>query len=359
LVNSLSRLAGKSLVVPVTPTLVRDGALSRFASADAVWLLATDALEDAPTRKSVDRLLGAGFDFALDGFPEGAPLLPSLVGATILVDAQRVSAMQLDSRVRTLLDAGLRPLVRNVDDRAIRHRVIAAGAPLHTGRMLTRAASTPVDRLAEASVLRAVSMLAAFADGRPANAAFDEYVRDDPHLGASLLRSMRSATLGVRGPRSVEQALTLLGRDEVMEQLVGVAAFLIGEAAHDPELALIALRRARVCEQVGAALDPAPHPRARTLAGLLSVLEFALGVPPSVLLSRLNLPGVLVDALLERREPLGQLLDVVDAMEYGWWDDLRSRCSRLGIAPFIVGDAWLSAWRTAREELGFARTETT
>lgn len=355
MVPSLTRLAGKSLVVPVTPGIVREGALSRFASVDAVWLIATDAIDDAATRKAVDRLLGAGFHFALDGYPDGEPLPASLLGATIVLDAQRHSHSLLESRVRVLLEAGLRPLVRGVDDRAARHRVLATGVPLYTGRLLTRAASAPIDRDAEASVLRAISMLAQFADGRPPNAAFDNFVRDDPHLAASMLRSIRSASFGARGPRSVEHALELLGRDAVMEQLVAVTAHLIGEAAHDPELGLTALRRARICERVGAALDAAPHPRARTLAGLLSVLEFALSVPPALIIERLQVPPVLHDALLQRREPLGQLLDVLDAMEYGWWEDLRARCGRLGIAPLVVGEATLAAWRTAREELGFAR----
>ncbi len=357
MVGLLSRLATRSLVVPVTPTLVRNGALTRFASVDAVWLLATSALDDAATRKAVDRLLGTGFHFALDGYPDGEPLLPSLIGATIVLDAQRLSAQLLESRVRVLLEAGLRPLVRGVDDRALRHRVMAVGVPMYTGRLLTRAASAAVDRNAEASAMRAIAMLAAFADGRPPNAAFDAFVRDDPHLAASMLRSMRSAALGVRGPKSVEHALNVLGRDAVMEQLVGVTAHLLGEAAHDAELSVIALRRARTCERVGAALDGAPHPRARTLAGLLSVLEFALGVPPAVLVERMTLPGVLQDALLDRREPLGALLDLVDAMEYGWWEDLRSRCRRLGVSPSMVGQAWLAAWRSARDELAFSRAD--
>ena len=355
MVASLARLAGKSIVVPVTPGIVREGALSRFASVDAVWLIATDAIDDAATRKAVERLLGAGFHFALEGYPDGEPLPASLLGATIVLDAQRHTPALLESRVRVLLEAGLRPLVRGVDDRAVRYRVLATGAPLYTGRLLTRAASAPIDSDAEASVLRSISMLAQFADGRPPNAAFDNFVRDDPHLAASMLRSIRSASFGARGPRSVEHALELLGRDAVMEQLVRVTAHLIGEAAHDPELALTALRRARVCERVGAALDGAPHPRARTLAGLLSVLEFALGVPPAMIVERLQLPLVLQDALMARREPLGQLLDVLDAMEYGWWEDLRARCGRLGIAPLVVGEASLAAWRAAREELGFAR----
>ena len=357
MVGTLTRLAGRSLVVPITPAVVRQGTITRFASADAVWLLATESLEDAATWRAVDRLLGAGFHFALQGFPEGNPLPPSLVGSTIVLDAARTPPGTLISRVQTLLEAGLRPLVRGVDDRFTRHRVLEAGAPLYSGRLLARGAGAPVNRTTEESALRAITMLAAFADGRPTDASFDAYVHDDPHLAASLLRALGSSSLSVRGPRSVTQALSVLGRDAIMDRLVSVAARLIGEAAHDPEVGFTALRRARTCEQVGAALDSAPHPRMRLLAGLLSTLEFGLGASGSMLAERVTLPSALRDVMLDRRLPLGQLLDVLDALEHGWWEDFVSRCGRIGVAPAVVADAWMGAWRVARDDLGITRNE--
>lgn len=353
-VASLTRLAGRSLVVPITPALVRDGAVTRFASTDAVWLLATEALDEPATRRAVDRLHTSGLHFALQGFPDGAPLPSALVGSTLVLDANHTSQQVMESRVHSLLEAGLRPLVRNVDDRATRHRMLTAGVPLLCGRLLVRGAATPVDRAAETSALRALRTLAGYADGRPADAAFDQYVHEDQHLGASLLRMLASASLGARGPRSVAHALNVLGRDVVMERLLGVTARLLADAAHDPELALIALRRARLLERLGAAVDGAPHPRARAIAGLLSVAEFALGTTSAQLASELDLPAVLADTLQARALPLGKLVDVVDAMDYGWWDDLRSRCAGLGIAPLIVSEAWLAAWRGAKEELATA-----
>lgn len=350
-VASLTRLAGKSLVVPVTPGLLREGIVTRFASTDAVWLLATEALDDQATRRAVERLLGSGLHFALHGFPEGAPLPPSLAGSTLVLDAARTPGALLDSRVRVLTAAGLRPMVRNVDDRATRHRALEAGVSMMCGRMLTRGASAPMDAAAEESAMRALRTLAGFADGRPADAAFDRYVHEDQHLGASLLRALGSATLGVRGPRSIAHALNVLGRDAVMERLLAVTAKLLADAAHDPELALVALRRARLLERLGAAVDGAPHPRARAIAGLLSVAEFALGAPAVQLAARLELPPVLADTLGERATPLGKLVDIVDAMDYGWWDDLRSRCRRLGIAPLVVSEAWLAAWKAAKDEM--------
>jgi EAL and modified HD-GYP domain-containing signal transduction protein len=103
-------------------------------------------------------------------------------------------------------------------------------------------------------------------------------------------------------------------------------------------------------ETLGTAADRTGHPRARILCGLLSVADVATGLPPAVLADELELAPAIRDTLLERRSALGVLLDVVEAHEQGWWEDLFTRCASLGIAPGIVGDAWHAAWQRARAE---------
>lgn len=356
-VPNLSRMVGRTIIVPVTPGLLHTGIITRFASVDALWLIASETLEDPLHRRTVDRLIGTGFNFVLQGYPEDDFLPASLTGSPIILDAANTPPAILESQIRTLAESGFLPVVRGVDDRVTRQAVLGAGAVLYSGRQLARGAAVAPDRTTEDSVIRAITMLAAFSDGRPADATFDAFVRDDPHLAASLLKTMSSAALGVRGPRSVSHALTMLGRDAIMERMVAVTARLIGEATQDPELAFQALRRARLCERVGTALDTAPHPRARIIAGLLSTLEFALGAPGAIIAQRINLPPALKDVLADRLHPLGQLVDVIDAMEYGWWEDMLFRSSRLGIRPRVIGEAWLETWRLARDELGAARID--
>ncbi|MEP6833082.1 MAG: hypothetical protein ABJB74_06790 [Gemmatimonas sp.] len=350
----LPRLAGgRPVHVPVTPGLVRDGALSRFASVDAVFVLATQALEDPATSRAVEVHISRGFHFGLDGFPDGQPLPASLVGATIALDAARVAPLTMASRIQMLLHAGLKPIARNVDDRATRERVLALGVPLYSGRILPRGVAHDVN--AESGAKRAVTMLTAFSDGRPPDTSFESYVRNDARLSSEILREMRSASLGVRGPRTVEHAFTVLGRDAILDRMTGLVARLVGECAGDPELALIALRRARMCERLATALERPPHPRIRRLAGLVSILDAAFGVPPSALGSHVALSPVLTDVAMDRLQPLGQLVDVIDAYDNGWWADARSRCHHLGVSPTVIRDAYFDSWRDAREELGSAK----
>ncbi len=349
---ALHRLCGRTLVVPVPPALVRDGALARFTSADIVWLLATAALDDPATRRVVERLLAGGVRFALDGFPEGGPLPTALVGAPVLLDAARLAPAQFAARARLLREAGLRPMARGVDDRATRRRVLEAGVEWHLGLPVPPGARVAVDGAALAGALRTIRLLADYADGRPADARLDAYIESDPRLSGALMRALSSAAVAVRGPRSVAQAMTVLGRDAVLERLVGATARLLGEAVADPGMALVAARRARIAERVGAALAPAPHPRARLLAGVLSALPVAAGRPAADLAGELALPPPLADVLGARSDPVGMLTDAIEAHEHGWWADLQRRCDALGIAPLVVSDAYCTGWRAARDDLG-------
>lgn len=348
----LARLVAKTLLVPVTPELLRDNSVARHSTTELVWLLATSALDDAATRRAVERLAHGGFHFALDGFPEGEPLPPVLGGSTLVLDAARTAPVQLEHRIGMLLDAGLRPMVRGVDDRTIRRRLLIAGAGMYTGRHLTRGAATTNAGEAQESGTRALRMLVGAADGRPNDGSIERLTEHDATLTQALLRAMTAATAGVRGPRTIAHALVTMGRDVLLAELVGVTARLLGDAAGDTELATTALRRALMCEELGNALDPAPHPRTRAVAGLVSLVEHAFAKSPLSVSAALELPPSLEDLLTIRATPLGRLLDVIEAFEHGWWDDVHARCRALAIAPAVVSSAYIAAWRSARETLG-------
>ena len=356
-VPALCRLAGRTVIVPVTPAMVHEGHIERLVNLDAVWMLAADALEDVETRRDLERLVGAGVHVALHGFPDGAQLSGWMAEIMVALDAARLSPTMLEIRVRMLHDSGLRPLVLGVDDRVTRHRVMQAGAQLYGGRTLIRSAAAGADRTMEQSILHSVEMLAGYAEGRTQEDAFDRFVQEDPVIAASLLRAVSSAAIGVRQARSVDHAVKLLGREAILERLIGVTARMVGEVAADPELAFVALRRAKLVERLGKALATNVHPRALMLTGLLSTLEQALALPPTELVQRMALPPALADALIERQRPVGQLLDLVDALEFGWWDCFLHRCQQLELRPQMVSDLWLEAWHWAREEQAAGRAD--
>ncbi len=350
----LRSVRGRPLYVPITPALVRGGAITGFASADVVFCLATDALEDTDTRRALERYAATGFGFGFVGSTLAAPLPDALRGAPVAFDTGAVGALALTNTVQRLLDAGARPIARQVDDRATRERLRASGVHAFTGRPLPRgrAASNEL----RARVLHALTFLTALADGRPPDASFEAFVTGDPVIAQHVFRAATSTAMGSVRPRTLTHAFTLLGREAMLDRLVVAVALLLGECGGDAELAAIAIRRSRALDRLGGVLDRVGHSRARMMAGLLSVADVATGLPPVVLADELAVPPLLRDALVERRLPLGALLDLVEAHEHGWWDDLFTRCAALGIAPAIVGDAWFDAWQAARVEVAVRGT---
>lgn len=356
-VAPLGRLTGRSVLVPIEPLVVLHDALGKQTTVDAVWMLPASALEEERILKAVERWMGMGVNFGLRGMPTVAPLPAVLAEGLVALDVASAPLSTLEMQVRVLRDAGMRPIASGVNDRATRQRVLQAGVQIVGGRQLVRGALVAPDATTEESIIRAVDMLAAYADGRAPDAVFDMFVRDDPHVAASLLRAMSSAAIGVRGPRSVEHAVTLLGRESIIERLIVVTARMLGDVASDPELAFTALHRARTVAALARALSLSVHPRACLLAGLMSMLEFGLGTPSAILAEQIGLSALLRDTLQQRTTPLGRLIDAVEAFENGWWECCFARCAELGLPPQTLSDTWLGGWKSTRDEISVGRSE--
>lgn len=354
-IPALGRLVGETLLVRTTPGLILEGELQRLDALDVVWTVTAEDLLDGSLRREMVRQMGSGLHFAVDGFPEGEPLPGAFAESLVALDAATLSPAMLEIRGRMLVDAGLRPMVVGVDDRVTRQRAMQAGAQVIGGRPLTRGAAIAPDRATEDSIFRVINVLSMFAEAATPDASFDAFIREDPYIATSLLKTISSAAIGVRTARSVEHAIQLLGREAVVERMLLVTGRMIGEVGGDQELAAGALRRARVCELVGHLVEPTAQQRTLQLAGLVSTLEWALGRPADTIASRLTLPPRLADILVHREGRLGLLVDAIDAYECGWWPSVMERCQQLGITPATIGDAWMEAWRWSRDELAAGR----
>jgi hypothetical protein len=360
LVAPLTRLSGKSLMLPVSGAMVLDGVLTRFASAEATWVLPPNAFADPATRRIIDRLVSSDFRFGVDHRADGAPLpgrlADNLVGSVQLLDAAQVPLDRLLDTVAKGEAAGVRCCVLNVNDRATRRLLREAGAAATAGRYLPRGGAALADRKVDAAALGTVVALAQYADGRPPDDRLEALLSRDKVVADAVVKAMQSTKLARPG-RTLAQMITLVGRDTLLDLMIIAAARLLGEAARDPELALVALRRARAAQRISAVLEEPPHPRACTMAGLLSAVEFALAIAPFELAEQLPRNPLLLDALGARQRGLGEVLDLIDAMEFGWWEEVRGRSALLKASPGVVSDGWTAAWRTACEELGIGRGE--
>mgnify|MGYP001416587750 CR=1 FL=1 len=352
--RDLLRLARpRPLHVPITPGVLRSGAITSLASADVVFTLAVDVLDDADGRRAVERYAATGFRFAfvVDVTNVRLPVLAGpLAGAWMMFDASAIDGgLAAANVVQRLLAAGARPIARHVDDRATRERLRAGGVAAFSGRALPRGRGASRD--ARRRALEALRHLGRLADGRPVDNALEAFMGADAELTDAVLRPLGSSGTGAARPRTLGQAVMRSGREALADRLMVGTAFLLAESAGTPDLAGVAIARARMLQRLGTALERTGHPRGHLAAGLLSCAEHALGLPAPMLADTLELGAPMRDVVITRRSPLGMLVDLVEAYESGWWDDLLARTDRLGIAPGVVTEAWRTALLDARDEV--------
>jgi hypothetical protein len=227
-------------------------------------------------------------------------------------------------------------------------RMLASGVRLAGGRLDCSAAPLVARTLQPAAHRICVLLNDLALDHDTAQIAAT--IRADLNLAWRLLRVANSPALGLaRRIESIDQAVTLLGRNELRRWL-GVLLLAAGEGRPaGPALQLSALVRARLLETLAhprpmAAADAAPS----TLftLGLLAQLPLLLQVPPALAFEPLRLAGPLRQALLERRGPLSPHIALLDVLE---GDDEAALA--LAAQPWggvaVVNEALREAWAWA------------
>jgi c-di-GMP-related signal transduction protein len=159
-----------------------------------------------------------------------------------------------------------------------------------------------------------------------------------------LLRYINSAYFGMRSQiTSIRQAVMMLGSRGVSRWAMMVA--LTGGTAAPPELSVMALTRARMCEVLASARSDVAADE-MFLIGLLSLADALLDVPLPVVLEELPLADHVASALLERSGPAGAILDAVISYEVGSFEAASVQAHRVTVA-----DAYLDGLRWARESV--------
>lgn len=175
---------------------------------------------------------------------------------------------------------------------------------------------------------------------------FAALIQSNPPLVHRLLTYLNSAFFGLPcRVHSVEQALLLLGEEELRKWAALVIIHHLGEG-HPEELLLLSLIRARLAERlaelakVGSASD-------MFLIGLLSLLDVYLGQPLDALLAELPLCPVILDALRGVPGLQHRILELVMALEEADWPHLRELAAGLGVSEAELAAAYREALQTA------------
>lgn len=269
---------------------------------------------DAALLEALDRLREQGYQIALDDFVYEPHLAPLVQRAHIVkVDVMAVGLAGLAAQVRALLPFGVRLLAEKIDSEDELAACQRMGFELFQGYYLRR----PDTLSAKSAKANKLSALVLLAECQKENSDINKIARilsSDPGLSFKTLQLANSALFQVHTPiSSIPQAIAVIGLDALARW--STLLMLSGFEDCPPSYLERALERGRMCELLARHTGIAEQ--TAYLAGLLSILDSAMGTPLAELAPRLPVSPDIKAALTDRTGGLGRLLNAVISYEAG------------------------------------------
>lgn len=316
---------------------------------DRVVLEVLETVRDEPeVLAALQEARAAGFSIALDDFElldDTATLVE--LSDYIKLDCLGLTADHARVRFRGLSGSGRMLLAEKVESREMFDACASGGAELFQGYFLTRPESVNGAEV-RSDRLRLLQVIGELNSPDVTIQRVAEIVQLDVSLSYRLLRYANSAGLGrSRVFEHVRDAITMLGLDRV--RAVATLMILGSLSTKPPELARLALIRARYCQLLGSMRggDPQKH----FVAGLFSVLDAFLDDSMGNVVSKLPLDAEIKTALLEQRGELGEALGATIACERAEWN--RALLNGIDVdqlgGAYVAALAWADSMQTAVE----------
>jgi EAL and modified HD-GYP domain-containing signal transduction protein len=289
------------------------------------------------------RLTEQGYTLAMDGHRCGEPDDPLVeLVSMVKLDVPALSRLELAFDVERCAALGLKLIAEKIEAHDQMSYCQDLGFELFQGYLLSRPEVVEGQALTPARVtcLNVVNQLS---DPDADANDIQRIVETDPALSYRFLRLAGEGAGGgmYRRISSVREGVVLLGQQRL--RALVTLMLLSGTSGGATEQLRITMTRARMCELVATRLAPGVSDSAFTV-GLVSALELLLAAPVAGIVSTLQLAGELVDAVLEKSGPLGDILYDVLAWEVGG-EGLRLR-NGLSLATLEQSYLEALAWAT-------------
>lgn len=171
----------------------------------------------------------------------------------------------------------------------------------------------------------------------------EEEISQDVSLSYRLLKTVNSAFFALpRKVESIHEAIAYIGLQTTRDLATLLA--LSGFDDKPLELMKTALVRAKFCEKIGGLID-LPNYELFFTVGLFSVLDALMDSPMETILKDLPVSEDIVDALLHREGPSGEILAKALAYERGDWGNVPIK----SLEPKEIMTAYIQALQWAEK----------
>jgi c-di-GMP phosphodiesterase len=304
---------------------------------------------DDETIAACTKMVGAGYTLALDDYVYSEQSKPLLELASVVkIDILNRSREDLERVAVQLRPTGARLLAERVETAAVRDMCADLGYELFQGYLFSRPETlTKTD--VSAGQLAIMRLLNLIRDARASDRSLEAAFQTDLALTYKLLRIVNAAAIGGRGITSIPHAMRLIGRDALHRWLTVLLVASVGRRGGvNRELALTAMTRAKMCEQLGMRSMRRADGGSAFIVGLLSLIDVLLEMPMESILSKLELSKDVCDALLTREGPFATPLRIVEAYEHADWDVAQMVADDAGVAHDALPAIYIEAlqWAT-------------
>ena len=178
----------------------------------------------------------------------------------------------------------------------------------------------------------------------------EQTFKENPGLSYNLLRLVNSVALGMREKiKTLRHAIVILGMNH-LRRWVQLSLFAGNDSrgVNHPLLELAAVRGIMMELLVVQKGLSSEHAEAAFMTGILSLLDILFEMEMSEIVQGLNLTDDVTNALLDRKGPLGCLLNLVERIEVTDFDAVRPLLSQCEITLDQLLSAQLEAfnWRS-------------
>lgn len=292
-----------------------------------------------------------GFQIALDNFvltPESSPLIS--VANYIKVNARSTDPKNIDAILGRLDQTPDKKLiVEKIETREEFVQYQKLGCHFFQGYYFAHpeSLSAKVINPAHANILGLLNKIRNNADMDE----IDVFFKRDVALSFRLLRYINSVGFGLSCQiQSIRHALTILGYQQLYRWLT-LLLVTANETSTAPALMKTTIIRGRLTELLGHSYLEKQEWDNLFIVGIFSLLDVMLEMPMENILSQLNLPESIDDALLRHEGIYGPFLALAEACEGSDLGHLKKMAESLQLEPEQVNQAHMSALAWV-EELG-------
>ncbi|NNE64614.1 MAG: HDOD domain-containing protein [Gammaproteobacteria bacterium] len=272
-----------------------------------------DIEPDPAILSSIEALKNQGYTIALDDYIHNDKLQPLVDLADIIkIDITVLDMQEIRQHALQFREQGIRLLAEKVETYEEFDALQEIGFDYFQGYFFSRPTVVRGKGLQgnQVSILRLLAMV-----NNPGLdvSELSKIISTDVSLSHKILKFINSPISGLRAKvDSIQRAVVMLGLNTIKNWISLVA---LASASEKPEaLSILALARARTCEQLAAAAGLSALDSFFT-AGLFSALDAMMDQPIDELLEELPLDEELKSALSQREGVYGEALNCVIAME--------------------------------------------